>query len=130
MDTISPRPQRPGGPPPDSDEYGPLDLSPGWHQLSLLCLLGALGSRFLVRLAPLQGLPFWYRMLIPGLTSLVLATLGLLFGLIGRRGTHGANLARWGMWLNAVVIVLSLLFAAAYFWILPSGTTAPPPTPR
>jgi hypothetical protein len=129
MDPVSPRPPRTGGPSLEADEYAPLDMRPGWHQLSILLLLGALGSRYLVRLFPLQGLPFWYRIMVPGLASLVLAMLGLLFGLLGRRAERGARLARWGVWLNAVVIVLSLLLAAAFFWILPGdpGPTSLPP---
>lgn len=105
---------------PDFDgEYGAVRLPEAWHVLSLLCFAGALGARFLVTLLP-DGLrlPF-YRALLPGMLTLALAGLGLVLGLLGLRVPAGRSTARVAVFLNATVLVLGLLAAAAFFYILP-----------
>jgi hypothetical protein len=105
--------------PPDPDgEYrvlAPGDLRP---VLSLLLFLAALGSRFLVRMiAPgLIGPP---RILAPGALSLAFSLLGLLFALSALRQPRRRAVARVALFLNAVVLALSLLATAAFFYILP-----------
>ena len=103
-------------------EYGALDLPEGWHVASLACFLAALGARFLVgvllHLLPADLLSRWTRPLLPGAAVLVLAVLGILFGLLGLRNPKGRGMARIGISLNATVLVLGLLAAAAFFAIL------------
>lgn|GEM_PF-1594229 len=105
-------------PPPSDGEYGTLDFSTRWPVLSLVCFLGALGSRFLVEAVP-RGMVGWpMRLLLPGLGVLVLCFLGLVFGLLGLRNPEHRGLARVGVWANAIGLVLAGLAVAAFFWIL------------
>jgi hypothetical protein len=99
-------------------EYAPLDLPAGWHVASLLCFAAALGSRLLVVLLPARWPSSWMRPLVPGLAGLLFALLGLAFGLLGLRNARGRSLARVGVFLNSIVLVLSLLAALAFFAIL------------
>jgi hypothetical protein len=104
--------------PPTDDEYAALDVSTGWPVLSLVCFLGALGARFLVRLVP-GGVVGWpWRLVLPVLGVLGLSFLGLVFGLLGLRRVEHRGLARAGILLNAVGLVLGVLAVAAFFWIL------------
>jgi hypothetical protein len=100
-------------------EYAPLDMPAGWHVVSLLCFAAALGSRFLVLvLLPARWPSSWMRPLLPGLAGLLFAVLGLVFGLLGLRNARGRSLARVGVFLNSIVLALSLLAAFAFFAIL------------
>lgn len=99
-------------------EYGALDLPDGWHVASLACFAASLIARFLVRLLP-AGSSFFGRVFLPGIAVFALASLGLLCGLLGLRKTHGRGLAKMGIFLNSTVLALSLLAAAAFFYILP-----------
>jgi hypothetical protein len=100
-------------------EYATLDLPVGWHVASLLCFAAALGSRLLVvLLLPARWPSSWMRPLLPGLAGLLFAVLGLAFGLLGLRNARGRSLARVGVFLNSIVLVLSLLAALAFFVIL------------
>ena len=99
-------------------EYGALDLPDAWNVASLACFVSALGARFLVRLLPAAH-SYFGRAILPGLAVLVLAALGLLFGLLGMRKPRGRGLARIGVFLNATVLVLGALAVAAFFYILP-----------
>jgi hypothetical protein len=105
---------------PDFDgEYGAVRLPEAWHVLSLLCFAGALGARYLVTLLPDGLRPLFYRPLLPGMVALSLAGLGLVLGLIGMRVPAGRSTARVAVFLNATVLALGLLAAAAFFYILP-----------
>jgi hypothetical protein len=100
-------------------EYGALDLPEGWHVASLACFVAALGSRFLVSLLLPDNWPSrWTRPLLPGAAVLLLALLGIAFGLLGLRNVKGRGMARIGIFLNATVLVLGLLATAAFFAIL------------
>lgn len=99
-------------------EYAALDLPDGWHVASLVCFLGSLAARFLVRLLP-RGWPEpWMRPILPGLAVLAFSLLGILFGLLGLRSAKGRGLARIALFLNVTVFVLGLLAVAAFFTIL------------
>jgi hypothetical protein len=99
-------------------EYGALVLPDAWHVASLACFAAALGARFLVRLLPV-GNAYFGRVFLPGFAVFALAGLGLLFGLLGLRTPHGRGMAKMGVLLNVIVLVLSGLAVAAFFYILP-----------
>jgi hypothetical protein len=100
-------------------EYGVVRIPDAWHVASLACFVAALGGRFVVGLIPRAwSLPF-SRLLLPGLAVLVLASLGVGFGLMGLRSARGRETARVAIFLNAAVLVLALLAATAFFYILP-----------
>lgn len=102
---------------PDFDgEYGAVRLPETWHVLSLLCFAGALGAKYLVSLLTAGARPPFY---LPGMVALALAGLGLVLGLLGLRVPAGRSTARVAVFLNATVLVLGLLAAAVYFYILP-----------
>jgi hypothetical protein len=106
-------------PEPFDGEYGVVRLQEAWHVLSLACFAGAMGARLLVGLLPSAWWPP-FRPLLPGLVVLALASLGLLFGLIGLRVPRIRGAARIAVFLNGVVLVLGLLAAAALLYILPN----------
>jgi hypothetical protein len=114
---IEPASPVPVDPVPD-DEYAALDVSTGWPVLSLVCFLGALGARFLVGLVPREVVGWPWRLVLPVLGVLGLSFLGLVFGLLGLRRVEHRGLARAGILLNAVGLVLGVLAVAAFFWIL------------
>jgi hypothetical protein len=100
-------------------EYGVVRIPDAWHVASLGCFVAALGARFLVGLIPRAwSLPF-NRLVLPGIAVFLLASLGIGFGLMGLRSSRGRETARVAIFLNATVLVLSLLAAAAFFYILP-----------
>ena len=108
----------------DQDEYGALRVPDLWPTISLLFFVLSLGARYLLRALPDQLLPLEIlygplRFLLPGLTVLVLATLGLLTGLLGLRSSGARGVARLGVLLNGIVLALSLLAVWAFFTILP-----------
>jgi len=99
-------------------EYGALDMPAAWHVASLACFAASLGARFLVKLLPFGSL-FFGRGSLSALAVLVLAGLGLLFGLLGLRKPGGRGIARIGIFLNATVLVLGILAVIVFFRILP-----------
>ena len=100
-------------------EYAPLDMPAGWHVASLVCFVAALGSRFLVgALLPGRWPSPWTRPLLPGIAAFLFALLGLGFGLLGLRNARGRGVARVGIFLNSIVLVLTLLAAFAFYTIL------------
>ena len=108
----------PVDPPLEDDEYAALDVSTGWPVLSLACFVGALGARFLVRLIPSEVVGWPWRLVLPTFGVLGLSLLGLVFGLLGLRRIEHRGLARVGILLNAVGLLLGALAVAAFFWIL------------
>ena len=109
----------PDDPPPfDEGEYSVLQVPDAWHVLSLVFFIAALGARFLVRFLP-QGRGIFYRPVLTAFSVPVLAGLGLLFGLVGLRNPATRGVARVAVFLNLVVLVLSALAIAAFYWIMP-----------
>lgn len=108
-------------PPPEffDDEYAALELGAGLPVLSLACFGAALGARFLVSLLPVEVLGYPWRILLPALAVPALSALGLLLALLGLRNRKTHGLARVGVFVNTVALVLSGLFAWAFFYILP-----------
>ncbi len=107
-------------PEPGGGEYGTVTLPHVWHVLSLLFFAAAMGARFLTALIPrelLRGI-IW-RPLLTAFAVPLLATLGLLFALIGLRSPEGRGAAKIALFLNATVLVLSGLALWAFFRILP-----------
>lgn len=112
-------PTRPDDPLPfDEGEYAVLRVPDAWHVLSLVFFIAALGARFLVRLLP-RGSGFFYRPVLTAFLVPVLAGIGLLFGLVALRNPATRGFARVAVFLNLVVLVLSMLALAVFFWILP-----------
>lgn len=99
-------------------EYGALKLPDGWHVASLVCFVGSLASRFLVRPLPRGWFEPWMRPLLPALAVMAFAILGILFGLAGLRSAEGRGLARIGLFLNITVLVLGIVATVAFFRIL------------
>jgi len=95
-------------------EYGIVRLPDAWHVLSLAFFVAALAARFVVKLIPMVRGP-----MVPGLAVLVLAALGMVFGLIGLRSPQGRSAARIALFLNATVLGLGILALAAFYYILP-----------
>lgn len=100
-------------------EYGVIRIPDAWHVLSLLCFLAAMGARLLISLVPREVGPHFYRPLLTACAVPVLATIGILFGLLGLRNPEGRSTARVALFLNGVVLVLGILALAAFYWILP-----------
>jgi hypothetical protein len=105
--------------PPPGDEYAPLELRGGLLLSSYLCFAAALSSRFLVPLIPAPWRPIW-RPLMAGLMTPALALVGILLGLAALRWGGAPGFARLAVALNGLVLTLSLLLIAAFFWILPA----------
>jgi hypothetical protein len=105
-------------PPFDQGEYAVLRVPDAWHVLSLIFFLASLGSRFLVRFLP-SGRGFFYRPVLSAFMVPVLAGIGLLLGLAGLRRPSTRGVARVAVFLNAIVLVLSALGLAVFFYILP-----------
>jgi cytochrome bd-type quinol oxidase subunit 2 len=81
--------------------------------VSLALFLAALGSRFLVRLLASE-LSFRARVLMPGALSLSFALVGLLLAWLALRHPRRRAVARVAVFLNAVVVALSLLAIGVY----------------
>jgi hypothetical protein len=109
----------PDDPPPfDEGEYAVLQVPDAWHVLSLVFFIAALGARFLVQFLP-QGRGFFYRPVLTAFSVPALAGIGLLFGLVGLRNPATRGVARVAVFLNLIVLVLSALALAAFFYIMP-----------
>lgn len=88
----------------------------------MLLFVAALGARFWVGEVAPPGTGFFRRAFLTSVSVPILSGAGLLVGLIGMRlGGRGATLARLGMWLNLIVVVLGSLLLAAFFWIFPNN---------
>lgn len=106
-------------PPELSDgEYAVLRLPDAWHVLSLTLFLAAVGARFLVALLPpeLHPMP---KPILSAFTVPALASLGLLAAVVGLRRPESRGAAKIGLLLNGIVLLLSALALAAFFYILP-----------
>jgi hypothetical protein len=99
-------------------EYGVIRIPDAWHVASLACFTAALGARFLVKLLPVQWMPL-PKPLMPAITVLLLASVGLALGLMGLKNPRSRGAARVAVFLNATVLVLGGLAAVAFFRILP-----------
>lgn len=107
-------------PEPTAGEYGTLSLPHAWHVLSLLFFLAALCARFLTAMVPrelIRGIIYG-----PVLTALavpLLATIGVVCALVGLRNAEARGAARVALLLNGIVLALSLVALAAFFYIMP-----------
>lgn len=111
--------RRPDDPPPyDEGEYAVLQVPDAWHVISLVFFAAALGARFLVALIP-SGRGIFYRPVLTAFSVPVLAAVGLLFGLAGLRQPSSRSVARIAVLLNLIVLGLSAVAIAAFYYILP-----------
>ena len=109
----------PDDPPPfDDGEYSVLQVPDAWHVLSLVFFIAALGARFLVRFLP-QGRGIFSRPVLTAFSVPVLAGLGLVCGLVALRNPATRGVGRVAVFLNLIVLVLSALAIAAFYYILP-----------
>ncbi len=101
--------------------YGVVTSPGGFHILSLLFFLAALGARFVTALVPRELL----RSVFPNRTTATailvpaFAALGLLCALIALRNPETRGTARIALGLNGVVLLLSGLALWWFFRILP-----------
>jgi hypothetical protein len=102
----------------DEGEYSVLQMPDAWHVLSLAFFAAALGARFLVAFLP-SGRGIFYRPILTAFSVPVLATVGLLFGLVGLRRPATRGVARIAVFLNLIVLGLSAVAIAAFYYILP-----------
>lgn len=109
----------PDDPPPfDEGEYAVLQVPDAWHVLSLVFFIASLGARFVVRFLPMwRGI--YYRPVLTALLVPALSSIGLLFGLVALRNPATRGVARVAVFLNLIVLVLSALALAAFYWIMP-----------
>jgi hypothetical protein len=99
--------------------YGPVGSPGGFHVLSLLCFLAALGARFITPLLPSDLKALVYRPVLTAVLVPAFAALGLLCGLIALRKPETRSTAKIALGLNGVVLLLSALALWAFFRILP-----------
>jgi hypothetical protein len=99
-------------------EYGVIQVPDAWHVASLACFTAALGARFLVKILPLQWMPL-PKALLPAVAVLLLASVGVVLGLVGLKSPRSRGAARVAVFLNATVLALAILGASAFFYILP-----------
>jgi hypothetical protein len=107
-------------PEPFAGEYGTITLPHVWHVLSLVFFAAALGARFLTALVPRELLAgvIW-RPVLTAFSVPLLATVGLLFALIGLRNPAARGASKIALFLNATVLVLSGVALWAFFRIMP-----------
>jgi len=107
-------------PEPLGGEYGTVTLPHAWHVVSLLFFAAALGARFLTALIPRELLAgIIWRPVLTAFSVPLLATIGLLFALLGLRRPEGRSASRIALFLNATVLLLSGVALWAFFRILP-----------
>jgi ABC-type proline/glycine betaine transport system permease subunit len=107
-------------PEPLAGEYGAVTLPHAWHVLSLVFFAAAMGARFLTALIPRELLAgvIW-RPVLTAFSVPLLATIGLLFALLGLRYSEGKAAAKIALFLNATVLLLSGVALWAFFRIMP-----------
>jgi hypothetical protein len=99
------------------DAYAPLEAPDALPLLSWLCFAGTLVSRPIARLLPREWRPYPYGVLLPVVIAFALSLLGLLLAAWAMRRARRRGLARIGLFLNAVVLGLTLLAALGIVWI-------------
>lgn len=100
-------------------EYGEIHFGDSWKNvLSLVCFVAALGSKYLVQGIPRELLPIARPfMAIP--MTLLLAAVGIAFGMAGLRRSQSTGLAKIGVFLNATVFGLACLAFLFVAYIMP-----------
>lgn len=99
-------------------EYSVLQMPDAWHVVSLIFFVASLGARFLVAFLP-SGRGIFYRPILTAFSVPVLATFGLVFGLIGLRRPESRGVARVAVLLNLIVLALSAMAIAVFYYIMP-----------
>ena len=112
-----PRSHSKAPPPPGGDEYSAVSLGSIWGVASLVLFVSALSVRQLLGWLPprLQG----YYLMPPLAVRLTpaLALVGILLALIGARRENRRTVALLGLGLNAVVVLVSSVFMAVFWWV-------------
>lgn len=107
-------------PEPVAGEYGTLSLPHAWHVVSLLFFLAALCARFLTAMVPrelIRGII--YRPVLTAMAVPLLAAIGVLCAVKGLRNAEARGTAKVALLLNGIVLVLSAVALAAFFYIMP-----------
>ena len=99
------------------DAYPPLEAPDALPVLSLLFFAAALGSRPLARLLPRDLVPWPRAVLVPIAIAILASSIGALLAAVSMRNPKRRGIARLSLLLNAVVLVLTALAAAAMIWI-------------
>jgi len=105
-------------PPEVEDAYAPVDAPEAWPLVSLVCFGVALASKPIVRWLPPDLRPYPAVVLLPVALSVGASLLGVAFAWIGLRRRPGSALARTGLLVNGIVLLLAALAAAALVWIV------------
>jgi hypothetical protein len=104
---------------PFGGEYGAVTAPGGFHVLSLLCFLAALGARFITPLFPDDLRRMLSRPILTALLVLGFSALGVLLGLIALRRPETRGTARIALGLNLIVLLLSGVAVWFVFRIMP-----------
>lgn len=120
---------------PFGDEYAAVEFRLDGGLLSLAMFALQLAAPYLVRWQPWRPKRIWLMPMVVPSVIFVLAVLGLLFALWGRRRSKGAAAVRFGLLLNGVVFGILLLWGLLILVIFRAGrsTTYRPvqrPSPR
>lgn len=97
--------------------FAPVEAPDTWHVLALVCFAASLASKPLARLVPVALRPR-YAFLLPIALTLGFAFVGLILAWLGTRRPAIRGASRLALLLNAIVLGLGLLAAAAGVWIL------------
>lgn len=101
--------------------YGVVSSPGGFHILSLLFFVAALGARFITPLLPreLVRSVFRFRPMATAFLVPAFAALGMLCALVALRNPETRAIGRIALGLNGIVLLLSALALWAFFRILP-----------
>ena len=100
------------------DEYEVISFRLSWGAVSLLLFLLTLPTRYLLFLQPWRPRNLYLWQVLPPIVIGALSALGLAAGLIGLRFSASRGMSRMGVLLNAVVLVIILLFLAGMRMVL------------
>ncbi len=100
------------------DDYEVVSLGLSWAAVSVACFLLTLPAEYLLQFLPWRPRRIWLWPLIPPLVILGLSTIGFLTGWIGLVRSEKKGLPRIAMLLNGVVVVIVLVMAGAWYYIV------------
>ncbi len=106
---------------PFGDEYAAVEFRLDGGLLSLAMFALQLAAPYIVRWQPWRPKKIWWMPMVVPSVIFVLAVLGLLFALWGRRRSKKATTVRFGLLLNGVVFVILLLWGLLMLIIFGAG---------
>ncbi len=100
--------------------YSTIDLGTLWEMLSLGCVALSLMTRYITSWLYPPPQPPMVRLFLPIGFVATFASLGIVFGWIGSKRSRRPGLARFGVFLNSVVLALAGLLTLILFRIFPN----------